>query len=435
MASFFGFLRWLESFYWGYIGFGLAIAIGLFLTYKSKGYQFSVICNIKKYIKILFSDASSNGEGVHPIRLYFASIGGMVGLGNMVSVVTVVTIGGPGGVFWMWIAGFAGMLIKYSEIYLGIKYRKKNSKGSYDGGPMYYLKEAFHSKYVAKLFCVLLCIYCVDVFQFTVLTDHVTSFSKLDKKIVVFALLAIIIYNAIGGVKRLATLCVTVMPIFLVSYLVLCFIVIAKNYNELIAIFPMIFKSAFTGHAAVGGFLGSAFVIAAQEGIKRAVYSGDIGIGYDSIVQSETRATKPESQARIGIFGLFSDMIICTTTCLVLLSTGYWKSDLGIENSEYIPKIFASLFDFSDIFIIALYFVVATMTVVGYFVTGIKAAKYLNEKWGPVIYIIYASSILVFLSFYKQNDVILLMSLTGGLLMAINLIGIFKLRNKIEFIK
>ena len=169
--SIFSVLSTIDSFFWSYIGFSLIVLCGLYFTFQSKGLQFRILASIPSTLKDLHNSAKHNTQGVPPLRLYFASIGGMIGLGNIVGITTALTIGGPGALVWVWVASFCGMLIKYAEIYLGIKHRVSNAKGGYDGGPMYFLQKAFRGKTFALLSALFLCIYGVEIYQFLIITD------------------------------------------------------------------------------------------------------------------------------------------------------------------------------------------------------------------------------------------------------------------------
>ena len=143
----FNLLKIIDAFYWSYIGVSFIILSGIYFTIKTRGFQFKVIYNFKDTFRNIRNESKNKDlPGVHPVKLYFASIGGMIGLGNIVVIVTAVIYGGPGVLVWLWLASFAGMMIKYSEVYLGIKFRRLNKKNSFDGGSIYYLQEAFKPK-------------------------------------------------------------------------------------------------------------------------------------------------------------------------------------------------------------------------------------------------------------------------------------------------
>ena len=430
--TFFNTLSVIDEFYWTYIGFTLVAVAGLYFSYTTRFFQFRVLTQLKKTVTDLHKDSKTEDVGTHPLRLYFASVGGMVGLGNIVGVVTAILLGGPGALVWLWFASFAGMLIKYSEIYLGVKHRVKNNRGGYDGGPMYYLKDAFGVTWISVIVCVLLCVYGVEVYQFTIVTDTLSSAFSLPKAGVIAALLAATIYTGLGGIKRLANVCSVMMPIFMVLYIVMCLFVIIANIGELPQVLLKCFESAFTGHAALGGFAGSSMMAAAQHGIARAVYSGDIGIGYDATIQSETRTRYPERQARMAIFSITTDAIVCTMSMLVVLVTGLWQAG-GMQASEYVAAALGTYFPHTSIFMAIFFFFAGYTTIIAYFAVGIKCAKFLSPRFGEKAYYIYAMLAFPFFSFFDQSKVILIMSISGGLLMMLNLLGIFKLRHEIKF--
>jgi len=245
-------------------------------------------------------------------------------------------------------------------------------------------------------------------------------------------LLILVIISVIGGVKRLSNICSMLMPPFMISYVMLGLWIMIDHYGELPGIFGTIFSDAFSIKASASGIIGGQILTAAHYGMSRAVYSGDIGIGYDSIVQSETLTTYPERQARLAIFALFSDTIICTMTVLIIFVTGTFDME-GIKTSEYIIHAISKYLPFSDYYIAFIFFIAAFTTVIGYLVVGLKAANFLSKKIGRKLYLFYAIIAFIVFSYQDQADVMLIMSVASGLLMPINLSGVFILRKEIEF--
>ncbi|MBX9977474.1 MAG: amino acid carrier protein [Alphaproteobacteria bacterium] len=431
----FNYLTIVDEFLWSYIGFTLVSLFGLYFTIKTRFFQFRMMGRLRQTLTDLNAEAHRGATGTNPLRLYFASVGGMVGIGNIVGVVTAVLIGGPGALFWLWIASFSGMLIKYSEIYLGMKYRVPNGKGGYDGGPMYYLKAAFGLKIIPIIIAVLLCIYGVEISIFLIITDTVSHTFSFNKSIIIGALLIAVIYSSLGGIKRLANICCILMPAFMIGYVVMCLWVIALNVSEIPSVLGLVFDGAFSGHAPLGGFVGSTFLIAAQSGMSRAVYSGDIGIGFDAIIQSESQSQKPEHQARMAIFSLLTDGIICTMSMLVVLVTGVWNIHTDMQASEYVAFALSNYFPGTPYFMAVLIFIAGFTTIIAYFAVGLKSARFLFPKHGEKIYYAYALLAFPFFSYFDfgQSRVFLIMTLSGGLLMLINLMGIIKLRKEIKF--
>lgn len=426
-------LTQLDAILWDYIGLIIILLVGLYLTIYSKFFQFRALFRIRTYVKDLIACAGKDKQGTNPIKLYFASVGGMVGLGNIVTIVSAVTIGGPGSVVWLWIASFLGMLVKYSEVYLGIKYRIKNNDKGFDGGPMYYLRVAFKNKVLPVMVCILLCIYGAEVSQFLILTDTIVTTFSLNRYLVIGILLFFILLTAVKGVKRFATVCSAMMPPFMLIYVALGIWIIVDHYSDLPSIFSLIFSSFLDYKSQVGGFISGGILLAAHYGVSRAVYSGDIGIGYDSIIQSETQTIYPEKQARMSIFALFTDSLICTISILILLVTGIWEVK-GLQPSEYVVSALKLYLPNVEYFMAILFVFAGFTTISGYLVVGQKCAKYLNKKYGQYLYILYSIFAFIFFSFYSQEQVILVMSVSGGLLMVINMLGVFKLRKSIEFL-
>ena len=432
----FQFLSMLEAIFWGYVGFVIVLAVGLYFSIRSGFYQLSVLAHPLRTIKAV-RKSSQGGDGINPFAVYFASVGGMVGLGNIVIVITAVKFGGPGALFWLWVSAFFGTLIKYSEIYLGMKFRIDDGREGHHGGPMIYLQKAFQTKFFSKavpiLYCSLLAIYGVEISQFVVVKDSFVDLAPSYNYWILGAVLILTLYGGFGGIRRLATISTLIMPVFIVGYIGLCFYVILFHLPELPGVLADVFVSAFTGHAALGGFAGSSMMMAVQLGTARAVYSGDLGIGYDSIIQSESKARDPGTQACLSIFGVATDALVCTMSILVVLVTGLWT--VNIEACHSVEVAFSAYFPHVDIFMAILIFIAGYTTIIAYLAVGEKAARWLFPRGGSIGYFIFATVAFTGFSFLDQGHAITVMSLSGGLLVLTNLLGIWKLRHEVEFKK
>lgn len=427
-------LEKLDNIFWSHIGVYLILIPGIYLTLKSKFFQFKVLVKPRELFRSLNEVSKiKDAPGISPFKLYFASVGGMIGLGNIVIIVTSVTAGGPGVLLWLWFSALAGMIIKYSEIYLGIKYRQSNNKGGFDGGPMFYLKAAFNTKVIPIISCILLCIYGVEISQFKIISDSVSNTFQLNPALVTGILLLLVLYASIGGIQRLANTCSVIMPIFIVLYTGMCFWIIGQHLDKLPDTLCEICKGAFLGYAPVAGFIGSTALMAMHFGIARAVYSADIAIGYDSVVHSETKSQHPELQAKLAIFGQLTDTIICTCSILVVLVTGVWSDPSVKDPSGYIIKALSMHFKHIEVFMTFLFFTAGYTTIIAYFAVGMKSAKYIHRRLGPTIYIMYAIFAFIMTNYVNQYAPILIMSLSGGLLVMLNIAGILKLRHDIKF--
>ncbi len=424
-----------ERFFWGYVGFSLVILLGMYFTFKTRFFQLRALPSVFRTFYRFLRQGNTQKGAVHPLKAFFASVGGMVGIGNIVGIVTAIQMGGPGALFWVWCAAFFGMLIKYSEVYLGIKYRQKNQEGRYDGGPMFFLPKAFPSigKALATLAAVLLCVYGVEIYQFSVVTHTIESNWGGNHTLIVLALLGVVLFAGIGGVQRVGKICTAISPFFMVLYITLALIVIGKNIVFLPAIFQSVFSAAFTGQAALGGFLGSSLLLTLQQGTARAAYSADLGIGYDSIIHSESSTTFPQRQARLAILGVCLDNFVCTLSILLVLITGLWHSDAPIPASMLVQTALSHYFPGMHLFVPTFLMILGYCTMIAYFCVGIKCAQFLSRKWGKRIYVIYGGSLFLFFSFFDQSNAMIVMSICGSLLLTANLSALWRLRKEIDF--
>ena len=434
MDSIFSIIIFLDDFYWSYIGWVLITGTGIYLTFISRGLQFRALFNFRSNIKNIYSEAnSSDNGGVHPFKLYFASVGGMVGLGNIVFISVALMIGGPGSIFWTILASLSGMLLKYSEIYLGVKYRIQNPDGGFNGGPMYFLQKAFKPKIFAYIFAFLLCLYGVEISNFLIIVDRLEHSFEFNRYIIILCLLVAVIYSSIGGIRRLANICSVIMPVFMLGYILFATYIIACNASLLPEFFKTVLVSAFTGHAQLGGFVGSSMILSAYLGISKTVYSGDIGIGYDSIVQSETRIVNPCKQATLAIYALFTDTLICILTNTMLGVTGAWYTLNHFDPSDIVAQLLSGYIPYSDLFMTLLLFFAGFTTIIAYLAAGMKCAQFINPEYGKTIYLLYAIFAFIFFCNFSQTNVMIIMSLLSGLLVLLNVSGILKLRKDIEF--
>jgi len=428
---FFEGLSRLDAIFWGYVAFALVLFSGFFLTLQSRFGQFTRMPLILRTFWHCLSDRDRSKKGVHPAKVFFSSTGGMIGISNVVGITTAVQFGGPGALLWVWVAGLIGAILKYSEIYLGLKYRVENAQGGYDGGPMFFLRRAFKSPLIPLVVALLLCIYGIEIYQFTIITDSVSANWNINHTLVVFLLLAAVLWAAVGGVKRIGKISLWIIPFFLIVYTMMAISIICFEIHALPSMLGKVFHAAFNGHAAVGGFAGSTVLLAIQHGIARTSYSADIGVGYDAILQSETRVSVPHVQAALSILGVLIDNFICTLTILVVLLSGAWL--VGEEGTGIIQMAFSQYFPHMDLFLPFFYIVTGYTTLIVYFCVGLKCCRYLIPRYGKTLYMIFGCGMFLFFSYTSQTKALLVMSVSGAMLLIINLFGILRLRNEIVF--
>lgn len=431
IQSLFDILTQIDQFFWGYVAFTLIMIFGGYLTYAMRFFQIRALPSIIRTFVHIIKTKNTGLRGIHPLTLFFASVGGMVGIGNIVGIVTALQLGGPGALFWTWVAALIGSTIKYSEIILGVKYRVPNDHGGYDGGPVYFLKAAFKNRFIPLAAAMLLCIYGVEIYQFSVVTESLSSNWNVNRYLIVVLFLALVMYAGMGGVKRIGKICSTIMPFFLISYLFMSLWILFQEAHLLPDLLQSVFRSAFSGHAALGGFVGSSTLLSIQQGTARAAYSSDIGIGYDSIIQSESNMAYPEKQASLAILGIFVDNLICTMSILVVLVSGVWTATPAFEASQLAQTALSKYFPSMQFFMPFFLLILGYTTIITYFCVGLKCARFVFPKHGQKIYYGYALVAFVFFSFFDQTHALLMMSLSGALLLSCNLLGIFRLRHEV----
>jgi AGCS family alanine or glycine:cation symporter len=437
MDRFFHVIYQINEAYWMYVGWVILVGAGLYLTFKSRFHQLRVIANFVPTLRAIGAASKDKVTGVSPFRLFFASVGGTIGIGNIAAVTTAILVGGPGAFLWLWLAAFSGMIIKYVDIYLSIQYRKPNRHRSYDGGPMYFVPQAFPGKLgiiLAHISAFFLCVYGIEVYQFTVIIDTFESvFVSINREILILGMLVFTVYIVLGGVRRLANFSALLMPVFLLGYAGMCLWIIGANWAALPGLLITVVKSAFTGHAAVGGFAGSTLLMVAQQGAAQGVYSGDTAIGFDAVVQSESTVSDPRYQATMGIISTFTDALVCTLTMLTVLLTQLWQLDAVMKPSEYIRMALARYFGHTDYIFLMVIFLAGFTTIQGYFVVGTKAAQFIWPRYGKWAYIAYSLTAFWFFAHYHQSNILLLMNLSSGVLILINLSAILILSRNLDF--
>lgn len=428
-------VEWLQTFdnlIWGYGAFPALIAIGLYLTCKSRFVQFRGFPTVVRTFLNFLTHRNHKQEGVHPLKAFFTCIGGSMGIGNVVAICTAVQIGGPGALFWVWATATLGMIIKYSEVFLGLRYRESDGKGGFRGGPMYFLQKVYKSNKLPTLTCVLLCFYGIEIYQFSVVTHSLSANLSISKTWIAPVLLLLVISVGRAGLKIVGRLGATLIPLFLITYLLLAIWVFIQQYALIPQVFATIIYSAFNGHAAVGAFAGSGVLLAASQGIRRSCYSGDVGIGYASVIHSQTGENQPERQASLAIFEIFLDsFLICTTSILLVMVTGVWNEP--IEAPMLVQTALSKYFPYMEIFMPLFFLFLGYTTIVTYFSAGIRCAEFLFKQKGRLLFVIVSSLALPAFTFLDTTHALTVMSINGAFLLLINLYGIYKLRHEIGF--
>ena len=325
---------------WGMPLIILSLFVGLYFTFFSGLFQFRFV---KHAFQVAFSKFFAKNDEkepgtISPIQALSVAIGATVGVGNIGGVATAIAVGGPGAVFWLWVAGILGQMIKMAEISLAVHYRSTDKDGATYGGPTYYMKKGLGeekkhktlAKVLAFIFTFGFGVGFVITMQNYTVSEAVSSTFNVNM-ITVSVIYTILLYLMIaGGLKSLGKIASYIVPFMCLFYIIGGVFIIGKNVDLLPDVFGMIFRSAFTGSAAVGGFVGAAFTQVIKIGMSRAVFSNEAGWGSSPMIHASAKTNHPVSQGILGIFEVFIDtIVICTITSLVILITGQWSSGLS----------------------------------------------------------------------------------------------------------
>lgn len=319
----------LDSFVWGPPLLILLVGTGVMLTIRLGGIQ---LLKLPYALKLVFKKDQSGEGDISSFGALCTALAATVGTGNIIGVATAIAAGGPGALFWMWLAAFFGMATKYAEGVLAIKYRQLDENGQVAGGPMYYITNGMGEKFkpLAIFFAfsgVLVALLGMGTFtQVNAITSSIENTLHLPAKgvgLVLALLVGIITFRGIDSISKVAE---KVVPVMAVSYLIICLTILATHYASIVPAFQLIFKSAFTPLAAIGGFAGATVSMAIRNGIARGVFSNESGLGSAPIAAAAAKTEWAAEQGLISMIGTFIDsLIICTLTGLTLIVTGVWQ--------------------------------------------------------------------------------------------------------------
>ena len=389
----------IDSFVWGIPLIALILLSGLFLTIRLKEIQFR---KLPHAFKKMFANEKSGQHGeVSSFAALCTALSATIGTGNIVGVATAVVAGGPGALFWMWLAALVGMATKYSECLLSVKYRQVTEDGHIIGGPFYYIEKGMGSKFkwLAKIFAVFgVCVGLMGIGTFTQVNGiagavnnffdagnswTVSIFGRDYSWTVVIAAIVVTFFVAlviIGGIKRISSVAQVIVPFMAITYVILAVLIIGFNITKVPGAFATIVKSAFGVRAAAGGALG-AMMVAMQNGIARGIFSNEAGLGSAPIAAAAAHTDEPAKQGLISMLGTFIDtIIICTMTGLAIVITGAW--DMGLQGVAVTTKAFQTGLPFpgevaSFLLMICLIFFAFT-TILGWDYYSEKCLEYLT---------------------------------------------------------
>ncbi len=453
------FISALDNFAWGPVmlvffvgvGFYLSIATG-FLQFRKFGYA------MKNTLGKLFRKQSAGKGEVTPLQAMTTALAATVGTGNIAGVTGAIFVGGPGAIFWMWISALVGMLTKYSEVVLAVKYRERNADGDWVGGPMYFIKNGLGKnwKWLGALFCIFGSLAAFGIGNATQVNSIVSSITGafstcgsafVQKQMMLFgtkipvlsliicAVVAVILALVIfGGIKRIGSVTEKLVPIMALVYIVSALLVVGMNYRFIGEALALIVKSAFSAKAALGGAVGITVMTSIQKGVGRGCFSNEAGLGTAPMAHAATSETDPVKQGMFGIFEVFMDtIVICTLTSLTVLTT-YCAGNLDItwgaggDGTTVAAAIGSVLGGTAGSLIIAFCLsLFALSTVLSWALYGVRCFEYLfGVKWGNVYKLVYILFTFVSITMSLQ-DVWNLADALNGFMAIPNLIGLLML--------
>ncbi|MFD1377871.1 alanine/glycine:cation symporter family protein [Micrococcus antarcticus] len=332
----------ISSVIWGpFVLIPLLLGTGLYLTIRLGGLQFFKLAAALRLGLLKRKDAEAEGD-ISQFQALTTALAATVGTGNIVGVATAIGIGGPGALFWMWVTGLLGMASKYTEAYLGVRFRGTDAAGEKSGGPQYYLERGVKGplgKFLALFFAIAATLASFGIGN---MTQGNSIAANLDNSFhvtpwvtgVILTVLSIAVL--VGGIKSIGRVTAGFVPVMIVFYVAASIYILIANVGGIPAAFGEIFTDAFTGTSAVGGFVGSAIIIAIQYGVARGIFSNESGMGSAAIAAASAQTTHPVRQGLVSMTQTFIDTIIVVTcTGLVIITTGTWKM-LDGETGEQI---------------------------------------------------------------------------------------------------
>jgi len=368
---------------WGPPMLVLILGVGLFL---SLGLKLKPIFKLGAGFRLMWkgrraSGAESDGD-IPPFQALMTALSATVGTGNIAGVATAVFLGGPGALFWMWLTALVGMGTKYSEAVLAVRFREVDERGSYVGGPMYYIRNGLGKKWawLGVLFAVFAAIAGFGIgntVQANSVADVMDATFGLPHWVTGVILMVLVGMVLIGGIRRIGQVASALVPLMAISYLIAGLIVLALNAAEIPAAFALIIKHAFSPIAAEGGFAGAAVWAAIRFGVARGVFSNEAGLGSAPIAHAAAQTRNPINQGMVAMLGTFIDtIIICTITGLVIITSGVWTS--GESGAALTSMAFSAALPGVGDYVVAIALAIfAFTTILGWSFYGERSVEFL----------------------------------------------------------
>jgi len=321
----------------GYLILLLLVPTGIYFTFKFRFLQIAKIGHAIKLVAGKYSSHTDTGDVSH-FKALTTALSATVGTGNIVGVSLAIYYGGPGAIFWLWVTGFFGMMLKMVECTLAQKFRKINADGSISGGPMYYIEYGLkdklgkYAKVLAVVFAfagILCSLGTGNMAQANSISDALFTGYNIPVLYTGLAISALVLLIVIGGLKRIANVTSKLVPFMAILYFGSALVIILVHISDIPAAFALIVKSAFTGQAATGGFVGSTFIMTLVWGVRRGLFSNEAGQGSAPMAHAAAKTEYPMREGFVSSLEPMVDtLIICTLTALVIVLTGAWQSGI-----------------------------------------------------------------------------------------------------------
>jgi AGCS family alanine or glycine:cation symporter len=266
--------------------------------------------------------------------------------------------------------------------------------------------------------------------MFKAVTESVSQSWNVPAEYVTVCLMILVLYAVIGGAERVGKFCSWLIPGFVLIYMIMSTWVLVLNYDKIPGIFALIFKSAFVGHAPVGAFAGSGVMYAISQGVKRACYTGDIGVGYAGVVAAQAHESSYGQQARFSYIGIVLDtFVVCTLSVLLILISGAWQS--GLDESMMVTYALSQYFPGTHVFMPIFIFLLGYSTIIAFFHVGLCCMNYLSPRYGKIVYFTYAVVAFTVFSYLETHYAMVLMNICGALMLALNIVALWLHRKSI----
>ncbi|AUS98553.1 sodium:alanine symporter family protein [Clostridium thermosuccinogenes] len=417
----------IDSFIWGPPLLILLVGTGVFLSFRLKFLQ---VFRLPFALKLIFK-AENDGTGdVNSFGALCTALAATIGTGNIIGVATAIKAGGPGALFWMWMAAFFGMATKYGEGLLAIKYRSKDANGQIAGGPMHYILKGMGEKFrpLAVFFAVsgvLVALLGIGTFpQVNAIVSSINGTFGIPAEVSGILLTILVALIVIGGLKSIANVSTKVIPFMSVLYVTICLVVVFTSFDKIPQAVNLVISNAFTGTAAVGGFLGATMQMAVRNGVARGVFSNESGLGSAPIAAAAAKTKWPAEQGLISMTGTFIDtIIVCTLTGLSIVVTGVWQTDL--QGTELTSAAFGTVMPVLGPVLLTLSLALfAFTTIIGWNYYGERCCEFLFGVKSIMPYRIVFIAMVALGAFIKLEAIWLIADIVNGLMALPNLIAL-----------